>query len=234
MKKGYRDWEKFTGKKIPSSVKLYPIIYKYLKKNYKILDIGCGYGKICIQLALKGHFVEGIDINKSGIEEAKQTAKKLNLTNKLKFRVGDATRLPYPNETFDIAIMQALLTAIVNKEDRNKIMKEAFRVLKPTGYLYLAEFGQTWHSDIYRERYLKDLPITKEEGSFLAYNKETGEVDYIAHHYTEKELVFLLINNGFKIDYFKIEKFTTRSGNKVNGFVIVAIKIPRGERRGGN
>ena len=114
------------------------------------------------------------------------------------------------------------MTIIVDKIDRNKIIQEVYRVLKPEGHLYIVDFGQTWHSDIYRERYLKDFPITKEEGSFLVYNKDTGETEYIAHHYTEKELIFLLVNNGFKVDYFETKEFVSRSGNKVNGFVIIS------------
>jgi hypothetical protein len=33
-------WEKVSGKNIPSSLELYPIIYSYLREGYKILDIG--------------------------------------------------------------------------------------------------------------------------------------------------------------------------------------------------
>lgn len=229
MNKKYSDWEKFMGEKIPSSLELNPILFKYIKEESKIIDVGCGFGKVSIQMALKGFCVEGIDINRNGIETAKKAAKKLNLEEQLKFMVGNATELPYDNETFDIAIMQALLTAIVDKEDRNKIMKETYRILRPMGCLYIAEFGQTWHSKLYRERYLKYLSITKEEGSFLANNGETGGVDYIAHHFTEKELVFLLVNNGFEIDFFEIREFKTRSGNRVNGYTIIAKKIPVGD-----
>lgn len=229
MNKKYTEWKKFVGKEIPSSLELNPIIFKYIRQYHKIIDMGCGFGKVSIQLAFKGFCVEGIDINRSGIETAKIGAKKLNLEEQLKFRVADATELPYDDETFDMVIMQALLTAIVDKENRNKIMKETYRILRPMGCLYIAEFGQTWHSKLYRERYLKSLSITKEEGSFLASNGETGRVDYIAHHFTEKELVFLLVNNGFEIDFFEAGEFKTRSGNKVNGYTIIAKKNPVGE-----
>jgi hypothetical protein len=67
--------------------------------------------------------------------------------------------------------------------------------------------------------------VTKEEGSFLAYDEKTGEVAYVAHHFTEKELVLLLVENGFEIDFFKRDEFVTRTGNRVNGFVIVGKKV---------
>ncbi|MPN00728.1 hypothetical protein SDC9_147924 [bioreactor metagenome] len=104
------------------------------------------------------------------------------------------------------------------------MIAEAFRVLKSGGYLYLVEFAQNWHLQPYRERYLQDFPLTKEEGSFLARTPETGRVEFIAHHFTEKELVFLLVDSGFEIDYFRVEELRTRTGNKILGFVIVAKK----------
>ncbi|WP_321430284.1 hypothetical protein [uncultured Methanolobus sp.] len=66
--------------------------------------------------------------------------------------------------------------------------------------------------------------MTKEEGSFLAYDGNAVGVAYTAHHFTEKELVFLLIENGFEVEFFKRDAFVTRTGNRVNGFVIVRNK----------
>ena len=56
-------------------------------------------------------------------------------------------------------------------------------------YLYMAVFCQTWHSPYYRKRYIDGLKLTNEEGSFPVYNFETGKLEYITHHYSEKELV---------------------------------------------
>jgi hypothetical protein len=98
-------------------------------------------------------------------------------------------------------------------------------VLKPNGYLYLADFGQTWHSKIYRDRYINDLPLTKEEGSIVAYDEVAGDIAYLAHHFTEKELVLLLVENGFEVEFFKKDEFVTRTGNRVNGFIFVGKKI---------
>ncbi len=66
--------------------------------------------------------------------------------------------------------------------------------------------------------------MTKEEGSIIAYDPGTGEAAYMAHHFTEKELVFLLIENGFGIELFRNDEFVTSTGNWVNGFVIVGRK----------
>ncbi len=222
-------WEKVSGKNIPSSLELYPIIHNYLREGYKILDIGCGFGKISLELASLGYSVTGIDINAEAVRLAETAARNLDSDKKIEgmaeFKVGNASALPFQESSFDFAVMQAFLTTVPDLQERARIIQEAFRVLKSGEYLYLVEFGQNWHLKLYRKRYLQDLPITKEEGSFLARNPETGEVEFTAHHFTEKELVFLLIDCGFEIDYFRIEELETRTGIKIFGFVIVAKKL---------
>ncbi|AKB19660.1 MULTISPECIES: class I SAM-dependent methyltransferase [unclassified Methanosarcina] len=227
MPKSY--WETVPGRKIPSSLELYPVIHSYLQKSHKILDIGCGFGKISLELASLGYSVMGIDINTEVVKLSEAAAKSLELDRKTEgraeFKVGNASALPFRESSFNFAIMQAFLTSVPDPQERVRIIQEAFRVLKPESYLYLAEFGQNWHLEPYRKRYLEDFPVTKEEGSFLALNPETGEVEFIAHHFSEKELVFLLVDCGFEIDYFRVEELKTKTGNKINGFIVVAKKL---------
>lgn len=224
-------WENICRENIPSSLDLFPVIYEYLKQGDKILDIGCGFGKISLQLAALGYSVTGIDINVEAIEYSEALLETLDLEDKrigrigkIDFQVANASKLPFPEGYFEFAIMQAFLTSVPEACEREKIIKEAYRALKPEGYLYLVDFGQNWHLKLYRDRYLRDFPVTKEEGSFLALNSETGEIEYIAHHFSEKELVCLLVDCGFELNYFKIEELKTRTGNKINGFVIIAQK----------
>ncbi|WP_440945252.1 class I SAM-dependent methyltransferase [Methanosarcina sp. T3] len=227
MPKSY--WETVPGKNIPSSLELYPVVYSYLQEGYKILDIGCGFGKISLELASSGYSVTGIDINSEAARLSRAVAKSLEHDRKMEgmteFVVANAIDLPFRGSSFDFAVMQAFLTSVPDPQARTRIIQDTFRVLRPGGYLYLVEFGQNWHLKLYRKRYLQDFPVTKEEGSFLALNPETGEVEFIAHHFSEKELVFLLVNCGFEIDYFRVEELKTRTGNRINGFVVVAKKL---------
>lgn len=220
----YKLWNSFQGKNIPSSLNLYPIIYDYLKPEQKIIDIGCGYGKTCYELLMKGyHDITGIDINETGIEYAKNMQDELK--TKCQFLVSDATNLSPPDETFDFGIMQAFLTAIPKRKDQLKTLKEANRVIKTKGFLYLAVFTQTWHNPIYRNRYQKGMELGYEKGSFPVYNKENGNLEYVAHHYTDEELVKMICAVGFLVEHFEYHTFTTRSGNNVIGMVCIVRKI---------
>ena len=218
-------WKHVKAKAIPATVQLQSVFYEYTFPGDKVIDIGCACGDVCDKLASVGFDVIGVDVNPEALKQAALSFKeKEHLRNSI-FLQADAAALPFANDIFDIAILQAFLTTVATKEVRHRIIREACRVLKPGGHLYLADFGQTWHSKIYRERYINDLPLTKEEGSIIAYDQKTGEKAYISHHFTEKELVFLLVENGFEIEFFRNEEFTTRTGNKINGLVFIGKKI---------
>jgi len=220
------DWMKFEGNKIPSSLELDPIIFHYLKNNFKIMDIGCGFGRTVFELYKRGYKnIYGIDVNESGIEFAKTRARKLRLNPLPNLSVCNAVSLNFPNHTFDFVICQAFWTTIVAKGERNKIIKEIGRVSKKAGILYVADFGQTWDHPHYKQAYYKGIEKQYEIGTFEAFDKKTGEFKYLAHHYTKEELEELLEEGGFKSpDYYKQNIFTTQSGNQVKGHVLLAVK----------
>ncbi len=219
-----KDWKRFAGEQIPSSLELFPIFYEYFKKDFKILDLGCGFGKTCLQLYSEGyHNIHGIDANESGIEFARKKAKEMFPNEEFpKFEAGDAIKLPFGEHSFDGVIIQALLTAITRQNHREKVFSEIKRILRPGGYVYIADFGQTWEHPTYKKRYEDGLKKGYERGTFEARNPETGELEYLAHHYTKEEFEHLLKSTNFKIKYYSSETVTTRTGNKVNGHVIVA------------
>ncbi len=225
MESRVSSWSDLKAKDIPATLELDPALHEYTFPGCRILDIGCGNGKVSINLASQDFSVTCADINMEVLKVASSLSGSKDLQQTPLFVRTDAINLPFPDAIFDIVIMQAFMTTIVSKEDRALVIREVCRVLKSQGHLYLSDFGQTWHSKIYRERYIRDLPLTKEEGSIIAYDRETGKVVFIAHHFTEKELVFLLIENGFELKLFKRDEFVTRTENKVNGFVVVGRKI---------
>lgn len=224
-KTNYMDWDKFKGEDIPSSLETYDLLYNNIEIGYHIVDIGCGYGKTSFELVSKGYGpIVGFDINPAGINFAKETLKNIpeQYKDMIKFEIRDALKTEFPDNSFDAGIMQAFLTTMTTPEDRLAALKETRRIIKPSGGLYIAVFVQTWHTEKYLKKYENGERETGERGSFYAYNKKTGELEYQAHHYSEHEIVYLLKEAGFSIIEFEYKKFTTRSGNKTNGAVIWA------------
>ncbi|MFA6001958.1 MAG: class I SAM-dependent methyltransferase [Thermoleophilia bacterium] len=97
-------------------------------ENSKLLDIGCGTGAKMRQLAEYCE-VWGIDMHPRAIELCKERG----LAN---VQTGDATALPFENETFTHAICCEVLQ---NLENDTAGVSDAYRVLKPGGFFYVSE-----------------------------------------------------------------------------------------------
>jgi len=104
-----------------------------LSPEDKILDLCCGQGRHVLELARMGFKnVEGLDRSHYLIQRAKAQAKKEGLS--LKFREGDARRLPYPSDTFDaVMLLGNSFGYFETIQDDLRVLKEIFRVLKPWG-----------------------------------------------------------------------------------------------------
>ncbi|MEW6007434.1 MAG: methyltransferase domain-containing protein, partial [bacterium] len=107
------------------------------KNDEKILDLCCGQGRHTIELARRGFLnVEGLDRSHYLIYKAKTLSKKEGLN--IKFREGDARRLPYSPDTFDIVlILGNSFGYFESMQDDIKVLYEVFRILKPWGRLLI-------------------------------------------------------------------------------------------------
>jgi ubiquinone/menaquinone biosynthesis C-methylase UbiE len=95
----------------------------------KVLDVGCGTGHLleCCDRNLKAIVSPsfyGVDLNQYLITNASQRFPSYQ------FEVADATHLPYPDETFDLVYIAAVLAHVPNAMD---ILKEMVRVTKVGG-----------------------------------------------------------------------------------------------------
>jgi ubiquinone/menaquinone biosynthesis C-methylase UbiE len=102
-----------------------------INSNSKVIDIACGKGTSAIYIAEKyGCNVVAIDIDKQLIEEARLLTKKKGLEKKITYYVGDALKLPFNDNEFDVAVSQAMLVLVDNQVTA---IKEAYRVVKHGG-----------------------------------------------------------------------------------------------------
>lgn len=75
-----------------------------LVRGKRVLDLGCGDGRFAIGVAPFASSVEGLDPDAEAIAAARKNARKAGLRN-IRFAVGAAQQLPYPNAAFDVVLL---------------------------------------------------------------------------------------------------------------------------------
>jgi len=106
-----------------------------LNESMRILDIGCGIGGSARTLASEfGCHVTGLDLCEEYCRAAEIINDRVGLSNKIEIRQGNALNMPFDNAIFDTVFIQHVLMNIENKE---RLLSQIYRVLRPKGRLAL-------------------------------------------------------------------------------------------------
>ncbi len=101
----------------------------------KVLDIGCGIGGPARTLAAEfGCRVTGIDLTEGYCQAARMLTAKLGMGDQVNFQCANALDLPFPAASFDMVWSQ---NALMNIDDKDRYLREVFRVLRPGGVFAL-------------------------------------------------------------------------------------------------
>ncbi len=124
-----------------------------LRGDERVLDVGCGRGLLLIAAAkrLSGGLAVGIDIW-STIDQSGNSPQALvanasaeRVTARVRPASGDARRLPFADESFDVVISSLALHNIGDSAGRVQAVREIARVLKANGRLAIADLAHTHH-----------------------------------------------------------------------------------------
>lgn len=149
-----------------------------LSPSDHVLDLGSGLGGVARTLADQyGCDVTGIDLTPEFCDAATEMSRWVDLGDKTRFVLGDATALPFDDDQFDSAIT---VHAAMNIPAKDKMYAEAKRVLKPGARFAIYD-------------------ILQGEGGAALYPAPWAMEPDISHLATTEDMQSLLTDAGFRI-----------------------------------
>jgi len=192
-------WNQSAASKVFSHPLDHARFARAMARDAVILDYGCGYGRLCGELAGCGFSrVLGVDYSTDMIAAARRGWPQLD------FSVVDGYALPLATANVDAVLLFAVLTCIPSDAAQRKLIAEISRVLKPGGLLVVSDYPLQ-HDARNLQRY---AACEAEFGRYGTFRLADGGV--VRHHAREwfRELLA-----DFVIEEEIDVKATTMNGN---------------------
>lgn len=108
-------------------------LHRFLKPGMQILDIGAGTGRYASALMAEGYSVKAVELVKRNIDVFLEREPGADVVQ------GDARNMPFiPDATADITLLLGPLYHLIGDEQKLMALKEAKRVTKPDGFVFVA------------------------------------------------------------------------------------------------
>ncbi|MCH5586357.1 class I SAM-dependent methyltransferase [Shimazuella sp. AN120528] len=171
------------------------IFTKFIHKDDSILDLGCGAGRTTFNLYNMGYTnIEGIDLSVDLINEAKKLADAMDCN--ISFSHMDARELKYDEQKFDCVFFSYNgLFTIPKYEERSKVLKEVWRVLKDDRLFIFTSYDRNGNSK-YSDFWLKEKELW-ENNQHQKFLYEYGD-RYVK--FNENELVFIHVADDLEVE----------------------------------
>ena len=115
-----------------------PTQFAHINKGDTVIDLGSGAGNDCFiarhEAGETGKII-GIDFTEAMINKARKNADKMGYNN-VEFRYGDIDDMPVSDQVADVIVSNCVLNLVPDKE---KVIKEIYRVLKPGGHFSISD-----------------------------------------------------------------------------------------------
>lgn len=182
-----------------------------LPERAKVLDLGCGQGRLLSTLQQRGHRIRiGLDSSHAMLKEARAHSRESCLVQ------GRATVLPFASQSFGGVVLFSVLTCVPRTQDQDELFGEIQRVLSIRGVLVISDLLQQVD-----ERNQKRYRQGRESfGQPDVFQLPEGVV---LTHPSRERLDTLL--SPFRVERFESFSVQTMNGNAAGAFQVVARRI---------
>src|SRR5438105_6245451 len=141
-------------------------------RGLRVLEIGCGVGTDGLQFARAGATYTGVDLTEAAVDLARKNFESARMPGQ--FRVSDAERLDFTDESFDIVYSHGVLH---HTPDIEAAVREIRRVLKPGGQAIVMLYHRGSYNYRIGIRVLRraGAGLLRSEGGIKIVNRLTGE-----------------------------------------------------------
>ena len=189
----------------------------YVKEGDRVLDLGCGNGRLIELFNDKKIEYMGIDVSEKLIDIAKRKYSQNN------FQIFDGLKITFADNSFNVVFCIAVLHHIPSAKLREEFLKEAYRVLKPNSYLILSVW-YLWQKDTYWWLFIKETVkkvLGQSEIDWFDIMVPWGKLSTrYFHNFRRRELKRLAEDAGFKIEKIGI----LQRGPKNKNILVIAVK----------
>ena len=161
----------------------------------KLIDVASGTGdiaKLFLDETKNSGEITCVEPNALMLNQGKKKFKKYE---NIKWIKSAAEKIPTENNIFDY---YSISYGIRNVSDINRVLKEAFRVLKPGGRFMCLEFSKINNEllNYLYKQYSKTIPLI---GKFIVGSDKPYKylIESIEKFYNQEQLVELILDNGF-------------------------------------
>ncbi len=203
-------WDSVAQTKIFTHPLNLELLSKYISPVDKIVDFGCGYGRL-VQELTDLHFenVIGFDTSKDLIARGQQNG---TLTIS---QISNVDALPLDNNSVDSFLLFAVLTCIPSNHAQQNLINVLFSKLKPGGIIYISDYYlQDNLSEVKGYEYLNG-----DKSNFGTFTLPEGAT--FRHH--TKEWIAELTQN-FRTKENDIIDVKTMNGNNAKAFQLILQK----------
>ena len=150
------------------------LLQTHLSLSSKILDYGCGYGRVCQKLSEAGYTnIVGVDSSSEMIQRGRELYPELSL------EVLPNSGLDYPDNYFDAVLLIAVLTCIPTDAGQQNLLTDLTRILRPKGMIYISDYVLQ-DDERNQQRYQRNM---EEFGTYGVFRLPEGTI--VRHHSTE-------------------------------------------------